>query len=260
MGANPIISVITVVYNGKATIEETIRSILNQSDGFYEYIVVDGASTDGTLEIVAKYKDNITRIISEPDKGIYDAMNKGVALSRGEWIIFMNSGDQFASNDVLRTFSAANLSQADVVYGDALISYNTFKRLHRHVPLQDFWKGMPFSHQACFVRRKVFEGQPFNTQYKLSSDFDFLYRAYLNKRRFLYLPVLVCNFDYTGGASVNHATQSIRERKEIVLGYRFSLKAWLYYSCYVQYVVWSGRLKNVLGKRFTEWIIKSVKR
>jgi hypothetical protein len=147
-----------------------------------------------------------------------------------------------------------------VVYGDAMISYNTFKKKNTKVPLEDFWKGMPFSHQACFVRRKVFEGQPFNTRYKLSSDFDFLYRAYLNKRRFLYLPVLVCNFDYTGGASVNHATQSIRERKEIVLGYRFSLKAWLYYSCYVQYVVWSGRLKNVLGKRFTEWIIKSVKR
>lgn len=256
---SPLVTIITVVYNGVESIEATIKSVIGQTFGPFEYLVIDGKSTDGTVEVIDRYRQKIDYFVSEHDQGIYDAMNKGAAVARGEWIIFMNCGDKFAGPDVLMAFSQSNLSDADVVYGDALIVYNTFEKKSTNLPLEEFWKGMPFSHQACFVRRELFEEQPFDTTYRLSSDYDFLYKAYRKKRRFRYLPHLVCIFDYTSGASIRNARQSIKERKAIVLRYGFSIKVWIYYSFFIQYVAWSGRLKKVLGKSFSEWLIKLVK-
>ena len=105
---NPLVTIITVVFNGEQLIEETVLSVLNQSYNNVEYIVIDGGSDDGTLKILSKYNDKIDYWLSEPDNGIYDAMNKGIALASGEWINFMNCGDRFASTDVLNFFLERN--------------------------------------------------------------------------------------------------------------------------------------------------------
>lgn len=101
MKNNPLISVVTVSYNAVLTIEQTILSVINQTYPHIEYIIIDGGSTDGTVDIIKKYANRIAYWVSEPDKGIYDAMNKGIRTAKGEWINFMNAGDLFYSKDTL---------------------------------------------------------------------------------------------------------------------------------------------------------------
>lgn len=123
------ITIVTVVYNDKNNIEKTINSVLNQSYNSKEYIVVDGKSTDGTLEIVKKYADQISVIVSEPDRGIYDAMNKAVDLAHNEWIIFMNSGDVFADNDTLKNvFNEPISKNISFIYSDFIVSNDSWKK------------------------------------------------------------------------------------------------------------------------------------
>ena len=113
----PVLSVITIVYNNVRDIERTMLSVLNQTYHAIEYIVIDGASTDGTLDIIKQYKNRITKLISEKDKGIYDAMNKGLAIATGDYVIFMNSGDEFYATDtVAKVFASA--PDADIYYGE----------------------------------------------------------------------------------------------------------------------------------------------
>ena len=117
------ISVVTVCYNSVNTIEETMLSVLNQTYPDIEYIIIDGGSTDGTVDIIRKYAARLGYWISEPDKGIYDAMNKGIAAATGDYINFMNSGDMFASNDVLSSFKNFVSDDPEIVYGDVKLSY-----------------------------------------------------------------------------------------------------------------------------------------
>lgn len=117
----PIISVITVCYNAVANIEETMLSVLNQRYDKVEYIVIDGGSKDGTLDVIKKYANKLAYWISEPDKGIYDAMNKGIAKATGDWINFMNAGDKFINEEVLnKSFVSRYSDDVDILYGDVI--------------------------------------------------------------------------------------------------------------------------------------------
>ena len=119
-----LISVVTVCYNAADTIEKTMLSVLNQTYHDIEYIIIDGGSTDGTVEIIRKYADRIAYWVSEPDKGIYDAMNKGIKVATGEWINFMNAGDEFVDANVLdKLFFAKTVANVDVIYGNTLMEY-----------------------------------------------------------------------------------------------------------------------------------------
>lgn len=119
-----LISVVTVCYNAADTIEKTMLSVLNQTYHDIEYIIIDGGSTDGTVEIIRKYADRIAYWVSEPDKGIYDAMNKGIKVATGEWINFMNAGDEFVDANVLdKLFFAKTVANVDVIYGNTLMKY-----------------------------------------------------------------------------------------------------------------------------------------
>src|ERR1700753_3582932 len=116
-GAKPILSVITIVYNNVRDIERTLLSVLNQTYPNIEYIIVDGASADGTLDVIKRYENRITKIISEKDEGIYDAMNKGLTAATGDYVLFMNSGDElYARETVANVFAAA--TDADIYYGE----------------------------------------------------------------------------------------------------------------------------------------------
>ncbi len=180
----PLVSIITVVYNGERYIEQAILSVLNQTYAPIEYIVVDGASTDSTPDILKRYSKQISVIISEPDKGIYDAMNKGLALSKGQYIGFLNADDLLipdAIEAVVGSFESD--PKPDFVYGsvDLINEAGEGMGQTRPVDVSDlnrrFLYEMPFPHPSCIVSRKVFEIiGGFDLSYRLSADYDFVIR------------------------------------------------------------------------------------
>ena len=127
---HPCISVITVTFNAEKTVEKTIQSVLEQTYDHLEYLIIDGASRDRTLEIAGRYRERISRIVSEPDRGLYDAMNKGANLATGEWVLFMNADDVFADRDVVKDAAAFIEAhpQAEVVFGntDQILDHGTY--------------------------------------------------------------------------------------------------------------------------------------
>ena len=183
----PLISIITVVYNGEKYLEETILSVINQTYDNVEYIIIDGGSTDGTLDIIKKYEEKIDYWVSEKDKGIYDAMNKGVTLCSGEIIGIVNA-DDFIYNETLQ-----NVKDALVKY--EMFTYGTLDLAHENGEVFDkayslglenikykIFKQMPFLHPTMFVKKEVYKRVGlYDVQYKLSADYDFTLRLIENK-------------------------------------------------------------------------------
>lgn len=197
----PLISIITVSYNAVRDIENTILSVLNQTYPNIEYIIIDGGSTDGTLDIIKKYQDKITYWVSEPDKGIYDAMNKGTLKATGEWLNFMNAGDTFYNEQVLENvFRDNNWENTDVIYGDVIYIYPNREDIRKAVPLKRINVGIPFCHQSVFVRTKLQQKYLFDTTYKICADYDFFYNLYKKGYSFKYKELIVAKY-LAGGLS-----------------------------------------------------------
>ena len=156
---NKKISIITVCFNSVETIEDTIQSVLSQTYKNFEYIIIDGGSNDGTIDIILNYKDYISKFISEKDNGIYNAMNKGIKAAKGEFVIFMNGGDCFASTTILKDISTDLNSDYDIYYGDNnKISPNS-KRLKTYPEKLtfSFFYSSSINHQSTLIRRSLFE-------------------------------------------------------------------------------------------------------
>lgn len=197
--AKPLISVITSVRNAEDTIESTIQSVISQSFTNFEYIIRDGASTDKTYEKVLKYKDKLTYCQSEPDAGIYDGLNKAIALAHGEWVILIHSGDSFVSPTVLAEAAPYLTKGSDAVYGNALCHYSWGATEPRNgKPITTMWQTMPFSHQAIFVRTEIQKQFPFDTSFKICADYDCMYKLYTKGYRFTQIPLLIANFAMGG--------------------------------------------------------------
>lgn len=197
----PLVSIITVVKNGERYLEQTIKSVINQTYINIEYIIIDGGSADSTLDIIQKYKNIIDYWVSESDKGIYDGMNKGVDLAKSEWIIFINAGDRFYENNTVERIFFGKNYDVDFIYGDCEIVYNPkFSRIQKAGEIKNLWKGMIFSHQSLFVRYSVFKKYKFNINNKIGADYEFIYNGYINKYKFyhLHFPVAV---NLAGGLS-----------------------------------------------------------
>ncbi|TSD63932.1 glycosyltransferase [Inquilinus sp. KBS0705] len=215
----PVLSVITVVYNNARDIERTMLSVLNQTYAGIEYIVIDGASTDGTLEIIKKHEDKIATLISEPDKGIYDAMNKGLARATGDYVIFMNSGDEFYANDtVVKVFASA--PDADIYYGETEMVNDGRESLgqRRHkAPGRFTWRsfkyGMSVSHQAIYIKRSLVEA--YDPKYQLSADIDWIIRAAKKAKKIVKVDGYVAKY-LVGGMSKAKHRQSLLERFDIM--------------------------------------------
>ena len=176
---SPLITIITVAYNAVKDIENTILSVLNQTYPNIEYIIIDGGSTDGTLDIIKKYEDKISYWVSEPDKGIYDAMNKGTLKATGEWLNFMNAGDTFYNEQVLeKVFKDNNWSDTDVIYGDVIYVYPDKEEIRKTTSLKRIKVGIPFCHQCVFVKTKLQQQYLFNTNYIICCYYDFFYTLY----------------------------------------------------------------------------------
>jgi glycosyltransferase involved in cell wall biosynthesis len=181
------ISIITVCYNGAETIRDTIESVLSQTYSDIEYIIVDGASKDQTIEIIAEYKDQISKIISEPDKGIYDAMNKGVRVATGDYVGILNSDDVFAGHHVIQdlVLHLQNNPEADASYADLVfVKRNQLDVITRRYSSASFspWKvrfGFMIPHPTFYARRELFEAfGDYKLGYRVSADFELMARFF----------------------------------------------------------------------------------
>ena len=212
---NPVLSVITVVYNNVKDIERTMLSVLDQTYPHIEYIVVDGVSTDGTIDILKRYENRISRLIIEKDHGIYDAMNKGLALATGDYVLFMNSGDEiYDLNTVKEVFTTS--PDADIYYGETEMFDENWKSLgqRRHkapvtLTKASFRYGMSVSHQAIYVRRNIAE--PYDLQYKLSADIDWILKALEKANKVVNTRRYVAKY-LVGGMSKKKHRESLKER------------------------------------------------
>lgn len=219
----PLFSIITVTYHAESVLEETILSVVSQTYHNIEYIIVDGASKDRTLSIVNKYRDKIQAVVSEPDKGLYDAMNKGLKMAKGEYVCFLNAGDTFHEDDTLQLIvHQLNKSNVlpDVIYGETALvdAQRHFVRMRRlQTPDTLNWKsfrqGMLVCHQAFIAKRAVAETYDLN--YRFSADFDWCIRV-MKKASLLHNTRLTL-IDYLDeGMTTKNRKASLKERFRIM--------------------------------------------
>jgi len=201
----PLITVVTVVYNGEEHLEQTIKSVIEQSYDNVEYLIIDGGSTDGTLDIIKKYEDMIDYWVSEQDEGIYDAMNKGIALSIGEYILFMNAGDWFVDSGIVK-YIAARIAdnRVDYIFGDLnRVDNNGSIEVHKG-NLDTYTKYTPIGHQAIFVKCQVLREMPFDTKYRIMADYDMMIKLIKKNLTHIYIDRSFSNFVLGGISSTDH--------------------------------------------------------
>lgn len=198
------ISIITVCFNAIDTIDKTIESVINQTYSDIEYIIIDGKSTDGTVDIINKYSYiNNFKYISEKDKGIYDAMNKGINLVTGDYIYFLNSGDYFCNEYVIeKIVSEVKNDKVDIIYGNIFDVFSNYKKhiSYKNIKLSplNFIRGTSIGHQAIFANKKIFIDNQFDIKYRICADKKWIISSYLKGYRFKYYDVDICLFDKSG--------------------------------------------------------------
>ena len=219
----PLLSIITVTYNNRTGLEKTIVSVVNQSWRDFEFIIVDGGSTDGSSELIEQYKSSISKVISEKDKGIYDAQNKGIASSKGQYLLFLNAGDTFHNATVVFNFVNFIGNQENrVVYGNSKLLMKEAVSQVQEPPAQLdklFFFKYTLNHQACFIARSLFdELGNYNIAYKICADFDFLLKVFcLKPDSYLYFNMVICDYDYSGLSSLNENYDRVLSEKHSIL-------------------------------------------
>lgn len=203
MNKNPLVSIITVVYNGEKYLEQTIQSVIKQTYKNIEYIIIDGGSTDGTLDIINQYNDNIAFSISEKDDGLYDAMNKGIKLAKGELIGMINSDDWYEENAVEMMVSAyISNPNKHIFHADRYdIAEDGTKKVKKFHPSGFKFKyyGMTYNHPSMFVRNDEYKKHLYNPKLRIFSDYQFVLEAYLKDSSvFYYIPQTVVNYRLDG--------------------------------------------------------------
>jgi len=216
----PLVSIVTVVYNNVGLLERTIKSVLNQTYGNIEYIIIDGGSTDGTVEIIKKYSDNVDYWVSEKDDGIYDAMNKGIRISSGSIVGIINSDDWYERDvvgNIVEQFSAN--PEIDITYGEEIFYFSIWgkmyarKDIYKQIVEDDILVANYIGHPTVFVKKSVYNvvGM-YDKSLKICADWDFFIRAYKNKCKFLFVPYVIAHC-LEGGISSTTYKQC---KKEIV--------------------------------------------
>ena len=191
-------------------------SVLNQTYPNVEYIIIDGGSTDGTVDIIKKYADRLVYWVSEPDKGIYDAMNKGIKVATGEWINFMNAGDEFATKEIINDLLLYFNEDVSVLYGDSLMIFPWGGKIIKPWGrVEDLRHGMIFIHQSSFVKTKLMKSITFSSKYRICSDYRFFLLAYKGDNRFKYIDKTISVYDAEDGVSSQNKLLLIKEKKQI---------------------------------------------
>ena len=209
------VSIVTVCYNSAKTIERTIKSVAGQDYRDIEYIIIDGGSTDGTLDIIDRYKDKISVLVSEPDEGIYYAMNKGIARATGDIIGFINSDDWYADGAIVVIVEAFSKTDADIVYGKFVEVKNGVYREVKNGNLDDICLDMVFGHPATFVKIDFLRKHPFDVSYRIAADYAFFLTMYFQKKCFHQIDNIIAYYR-TGGTS-SHPFKTYIEAKKISL-------------------------------------------
>jgi glycosyltransferase involved in cell wall biosynthesis len=252
--SRPLVSVITAVYNDKTNLESTIRSVLNQTYKGIEYIIIDGGSTDGTLDIIRKHQDRIAYWMSEPDRGVYDAMNKGADLASGEWINFMNAGDRFFEVETVGKVFIKNQDAVDLIYGDHHMIYDpSFSMVQKAGRLENMWRGMAFCHQSAFVKTSLMKKYKFNIGNTIGADFEFLYTLYLNGFKFQYSNVVIASV-LAGGLSDIHSLKRTLEHWFTVRKFSKTGKVDLYYFLFLTNTFFKKVIKGILPSKWVNLI------
>lgn len=220
---HPKFSIITVTYNAGNVLEDTIQSVITQTYKNVEYIIVDGKSTDGTMDIVNRYREHIHTIVSEPDKGLYDAMNKGIDLATGDYLCFLNAGDELHEDDTLQLIVHSLNGEKelpDVIYGETAIvdEEGHFLRMRRlstpeHLTWKSFQHGMLVCHQAFMPRRDL--AVKYNLKYRFSADFDWCIRIMKKSRVLHNTHLTIIDYLNEGMTTRNHKA-SLKERFHIM--------------------------------------------
>lgn len=232
----PAFTIITVCLNIASTIRRTCESIVHQTFQDFQWIVVDGASTDGTLDILKEYSSRIDILISEPDKGIYNAMNKGIRLANGEYINFMNGGDEFFEKTTLEKVFSTGMN-ADIVYGDEyIVGENTYLlRNHRKLCKKSLYKKSIY-HQSVFVKARLHKKIHFDESFIIAADYDFFTKLFMSEKYVFRRIDLVISVFYLDGISSNqHNYSTLANEKE-----RIHSK----YYCFIQRFKWDNDYKR----------------
>ena len=242
------ISIITVCLNSASTIEQTIESVLVQKDKDVEYVIVDGGSTDGTLEIINKYRNVIDIVISEPDNGIYDAMNKGISLAQGDIIGIINSDDWYEQEIFEQVRETFSVSDAGVVYGKMnLISENGDSQLLIPTDIEKLRYEMEIPHSTVFIKKNIYEEYGlFSLEYKIAADYELMLRYYSRGVKFVYLNEILANFRL-GGMSCQQSKICAYETLDI------SKK-------YISYCPWNKRetLKKIMDEKWAPFFFRQL--
>ncbi|XWW48097.1 glycosyltransferase [Fibrella sp. USSR17] len=203
----PLISIITVTFQACETLENTIKSVASQ-EAYYEYIIIDGGSTDGTLDIINKYQDIISYWITEPDSGIYDAMNKGISKARGKWLYFLGADDLLAQ-DSLAKISSHLVPSLSVVFGD--IVYDTGHKFKSSIGIRTLLENT-LHHQSAFYNMNVFKHFSYNSIYKINADYELNLIIYLQRKTYKYVSTIiaVCGSKGVSSTLSSDETNSIR--------------------------------------------------
>lgn len=222
MKNKPLISIITITYNAADSITPTMESVAMQTFRDFEHIIVDGASEDPTIPIARKIGGKELRILSEPDKGLYDAMNKGLRMAGGKYVLFLNAGDAFHAPDVLEKYADAAVNDPDIIYADTVIvdaQRNFIAPRHLSAPeilsFNSFQKGMLVCHQAFMVKHSL--APEYNTDYRFSADFDWCVRCLRKSKPGKCVNLHIVAIDYlSDGLTDKNKIASLKERFNIM--------------------------------------------
>jgi glycosyltransferase involved in cell wall biosynthesis len=258
LSSHPKVSVVTVNFNMADQIASTLDSVLAQDYPNFESIVIDGASTDGSREIIAAYGDRLAYWASERDRNLYDGMNKGVRAATGEWVLFMNSGDRFADSHVLSAMFAEDHADADALYGHHMRRYPRqgvdrviYAETPDVLPLR-----MHCSHQSLFMRREILLERPFSLNL-LAADYEAILTAYMAGRRFKRVDCIVAVAS-VGGRSDNNRLTILWQRISILRRHGLmNSKIALHYAGLIAWVVFASPVKKLLPKSLVTYILRN---
>lgn len=223
----PLVSIITVVYNAVETIESTINSVLNQTIDCYEFIIIDGGSNDGTANIIKKYESKITCWISEKDNGIYDAMNKGINLAKGDFIYFLGADDILYDSEVLSKFRNFANNKFQVLYGDVIFKNQKVKYDGKFNDIKIVTRNI--CHQSIFYPRSIFKSYVYNTNYKIFADYELNLKLFKSKLfKFKYIPLTVAIFNDLGSSGSRVSDEVFEQDRMHIIWTHFPFWIYLY--------------------------------